>query len=87
MDYEEHIEMKTAEELAEAEEYKGQILEDRRIIDAAEDEDAEDWRTVIDDNERGLFRVKYFCKFCGAWNTYGRPPFCMYCGHKMRVKK
>ena len=68
--FEESAEMKTGE----------QQKDGKKIIDHG------DWQTVIDENEPGLFRVKHFCKYCGMYNTYGTPPFCMYCGHKMHGK-
>lgn len=28
---------------------------------------------------------RFYCSECGTWQTYGRTPFCMFCGSPMEV--
>lgn len=30
-----------------------------------------------------LFRRRWVCSACGDFNTYGKPPYCPYCGAEM----
>ena len=45
------------------------------------------WKVVIDKNEEPMFRTKYVCPECGSWQTYGKPPYCMWCGAKVEKEE
>ena len=31
------------------------------------------------------FRRRWYCSECGEWQTYGKTPYCPYCGAKMEA--
>lgn len=41
------------------------------------------WRKVYDSNAPLFFQRAWVCPHCGVSNTYGEPPYCMYCGHRV----
>lgn len=44
-----------------------------------------DFRTVDNDptDQYGIFRRRYYCPYCGDWQTYGATKFCPNCGENM----
>lgn len=42
-----------------------------------------EWIVDYQENEDALFRRGWKCPVCGTRNTYGMPPYCMYCGAKL----
>ena len=44
------------------------------------------WKTVIDKNEKPM-RIRYVCPECGTPQTYGKPPYCMWCGAKVEKEE
>ena len=45
------------------------------------------WEERCDENDDPLFRQKFICSVCGDWQTYGKTPYCPYCGAKMEGEK
>lgn len=41
------------------------------------------WIVDYQENEDALFRRGWKCPVCGTRNTYGMPPYCMYCGARL----
>ena len=41
------------------------------------------WTETYDESQPIFFKRRWACSSCGRTNTYGKPPFCMYCGAKM----
>jgi hypothetical protein len=41
------------------------------------------WIVDYQENEDPLFRHRWVCPVCKNWNTYGMPPYCMYCGARL----
>lgn len=31
----------------------------------------------------GFFKRRFVCPHCGRWQTYGKTPFCPYCGERV----
>lgn len=42
-----------------------------------------EWVVDYQENEHAFFRRGWKCPVCGSRNTYGMPPFCMYCGARL----
>ena len=45
------------------------------------------WSEEYLPDEDPLFRRRWVCSACGDFNTYGKPPYCPYCGADMRERK
>lgn len=43
----------------------------------------EKWIVDHQENEDALFKHGWKCPVCEARNTYGMPPYCMYCGARL----
>ena len=43
----------------------------------------EKWIVDYQENEDALFKHGWKCPVCETRNTYGMPPYCMYCGAKL----
>ena len=41
------------------------------------------WIVDYQENEDALFRHGWKCPVCETRNTYGMPPYCMYCGARL----
>jgi hypothetical protein len=42
-----------------------------------------EWIVDYQENEDALFKHGWKCPVCEERNTYGMPPYCMYCGAKL----
>ena len=72
----------------EAEEY--QRLIDRFMVFASTDavhEYTEHWILDIDNDYPVMMRTGWRCSKCGRRESYGRTPYCPYCGAKMEAKR
>ena len=55
---------------------------------AAEQESLLPWEVSDEKGEPygyGIFGRRYVCPYCRTPNSYGQSPFCLYCGHQVRV--
>lgn len=51
------------------------------VKDVCEKKRVWDERVVEDCNP--LFRRRFYCPFCGSWQTYGKPKYCPDCGERV----
>ena len=45
---------------------------------------------IVEDREKdpvGLFRRRFYCPFCGEWQTYGVTRYCPECGAEMEIEE
>lgn len=49
----------------------------------AEEKPTPKWIVEHKEDEDPLFRHRWVCPVCKNWNTYGMPPYCMYCGVRL----
>ena len=52
-------------------------------IKALEERPTGKWIVDYQENEDALFKHGWKCPVCETRNTYGMPPYCMYCGAKL----
>ena len=43
-----------------------------------------EWEERYIEDSDIFFRRRFYCSECGNWNTYGMPPYCPYCGVRMK---
>lgn len=48
-----------------------------------DDRPTEKWIVDYQENEDALFKHGWKCPVCETRNTYGMPPYCMYCGARL----
>lgn len=43
------------------------------------------WIEVIDEKDDFWCKRKFVCPYCEEWQTYGKTPYCPYCGRKINM--
>ena len=60
-----------------------ELLRYRQAAERGEGNGKGKWEERIVDDENPRFTRRFYCSKCGNWETWGKTPYCPYCGAKM----